>query len=77
MNRTAHAAPRVIYCTFVKRTAEVGAAVRLVLAGAAGLSFRRVRAALAPYTQLFTAALLVLSARLKEQQQCLSILVIL
>lgn len=66
MNHTAHAAPRAIYCTFMKRTAEVGAAVALVLAGAAGLSFRCVWTALAPYTQLFTAALLVLSARLKE-----------
>lgn len=53
-------------CTFMESTAEVWAAVSLVLTGAASLSFCCILTALTPYTQLFTTALLIRSAGLKE-----------
>lgn len=53
----------------MESTAEVWAAVCLVLASAASLSFRCILTALTPYTQLFTTALLILSTGLKEQKQ--------
>lgn len=71
---TQHIRHCALYCTFMEGTAEVGAAVSLVLASAASLSFRFIWTALAPYTQLFTAALLILNTRLKEEEKkCFSI----
>lgn len=57
-------AEEVIY-TFMKRTAEVGAAVALILASSAGFSSGGVLTALAPNTQLSVATLLIFSAGLE------------
>lgn len=54
-------------CTFVGGAAEVGAAVPLVLTGGASLSSCSVLAALAPHTQMFPTALLILTTRLTEE----------
>lgn len=50
----------------MESAAEVGAAVGLVSAGAAGVSFGCVVTALAPYAQLLPTALLILRAGLKK-----------
>lgn len=53
--------------TFVGGAAEVGAAVPLVLTGGASLSSCSVLAALAPHTQMFPTALLILTTGLTEE----------
>lgn len=53
----------------MESTAEVGAAVSLVLTSAASLSFCCILTALAPNTQLLTAALLILSAGLNGEKK--------
>ena len=50
-------------------TAEVEAAVSLVLTSAPGFSFGCILAALAPNTQLFTTALVILSTGLKKEEK--------
>lgn len=50
----------------MESTAEVWAAVSLVLTSASGLSLGCILAALAPHTELFTTALCILSAGLRK-----------
>ena len=59
----------VLCCTFMESTAELWAAVLLVLTGAASVPFSCIGAALPPHTQLTSTALLVFSARLKAQRK--------
>lgn len=53
----------------MKSTAEVGAAVTLVLTSGAGFSSGCILTALAPNTQPFVAALLIFSAGLRGRQK--------
>lgn len=56
----------LVACTFMESTAEVWAAVVLVLADAASFPLSGVLAALAPHTQLSCTALLILFAWLEH-----------
>lgn len=56
-------------CTFVKSTAEVGAAVTLILTSGAGFSSGCVLTALAPNTQLSVATFLIFSAGLRTRKE--------